>query len=60
MLFGWGEQVTINDVLELPPNDYCNTLVNLLYLYGIWVDLPSVNEFITLPKVVSEALIFLA
>ena len=31
-LLGWGEHVTIKLVLELPPKDYCNTLVSLLYL----------------------------
>lgn len=32
ILLGWGEHVTINVVLELPPKDYCKTLVSLLSL----------------------------
>ena len=59
-LLGWGEQVTIKLVFEFPPKDYWRTLVNLLSLYGIWVDFPSVRELITFPRVVKLALIFLA
>jgi len=32
ILLGWGEHVTIKVVLELPPKDYCKTLVSLLSL----------------------------
>lgn len=32
MLLGCGEHVTIKVVLELPPSDYCKTLVSLLSL----------------------------
>ena len=60
VLFGWGEQVTINDVFELPPKDYCRTLVNLLSLYGTWEDFPSVNALMTFPNAVKLILIFLA
>lgn len=31
-LLGWGEQVTMRVVLELPPSDYWRTLVSLLSL----------------------------
>ena len=37
ILLGWGEQVTIKLVLELPPKLYCRTLVNLESLTGMWV-----------------------
>ena len=32
ILLGCGEHVTISVVFELPPNDYCKTLVSLLSL----------------------------
>ena len=38
-----GLQVMIRLVCALPPRDSCKTLVNLLSLYGICVDLPSVS-----------------
>jgi len=42
--------VIISVVLALPPKDSYKILVNLLSLYGICLDLPSVSELITLPN----------
>jgi hypothetical protein len=55
-----GEQVIINDVLELPPSVSYSMWVNLESLYGICDDLPSVSLKITKPRVVSDLLIFYA
>ena len=46
-------------VLVLPPNESCNSLVNLETLYGIWV-FPSTKDDITLPSVESDKLILTA
>ena len=55
-----GLHVITKAVFELPPKDSCKICVSLESLYGIWVDLPSVNLLITIPSVVKLLLIFWA
>lgn len=47
-------------VLELPPNESCSKRVNLEFLYGMCVLLPSTNALITLPNTDRDKLIFVA
>lgn len=59
-LYDEGEQLMISVVLELPPSDSWSMRVNLESRYGMCVDLPSVNELMTIPRAVNDLLIFLA
>lgn len=47
-------------VLEFPPNESCNNRVNLEFLYGMWLLLPSTRAEITLPSTESDKLMLLA
>ena len=49
-----GEQVTIRQVLELPPSDSDKILVSLDSLYGICDFFLSVKAVITFPRVVRD------
>ena len=40
-LSSWGEQATSSIVFVFPPSEFCNILVSLLSLYGIWAGLSS-------------------
>ena len=58
-----GETYTITltmTVLEFPPRESCRSLVSLELRYGICVLLPSTSAEITLPRVESDKLIFVA
>ena len=55
-----GLHVITSAVFELPPSDSYRIWVSFESLYGICVDLPSVNLLITIPKVVKLLLIFCA
>ena len=59
-LNGWGEQVMIRSVFELPPSDSDSILVSFDSLYGICYTFLSVRATMTLPSVVKLLLIFLA
>ena len=50
----------IKVVRELPPRDSCRILVSFESRYGTWLDFPSVNELMTIPKADSDLLIFFA
>ena len=59
-LNGWGEQVMIRSVFELPPSDSESILVSFDSLYGICYTFLSVRATITLPRVVKLLLMFFA
>lgn len=47
-------------VFEFPPSESCKSLVNLEFLYGMCVLLPSTKADITLPSVDNDKFILVA
>ena len=55
-----GDAVAIITVLQFPPSESFNILVNFESQYGTCVDTPSVRCFITIPREVRDLLILFA
>ena len=55
-----GEQHITMVVLEFPPKLSCKIRVILLSLYGMYEELPSASELITLPRADKDLFIFFA